>query len=178
MKNIIVVLGSARRGRVADAVAGYVREALATRTMLRAQFVDLAELNLPFYNNEHSPSSPDFKETNAAVTQWSQAVTHADAVVMLTPEYNHNLSALQKNAIDWLFPEWNNKPVVVIAYGWHGGKHALNVLRETATVVKFDLQEHIAQLTFNKELHPDGSLLNESEVRARITAALDDISHA
>lgn len=176
MKNIIIVVGSARKVRVADKIVQYVQDDLAKRNDINATVVDLEELHLPFYNNELAPSAPDFHEDNEAVHTWSKKVSDADAVLMITPEYNHNLSAIQKNAIDWLFAEWENKPVAVVAYGWYAGVHSIAALRELAPVVKMDLKPAIAQLGFTKELNPDGTLLDEPTVRERIKAAIDEIA--
>lgn len=175
MKNILVVIGSARTGRVADKVVKYVMADIESREDVTATVVDLAALNLPFYNNELPAMSPDHIQTDENVSTWSTLVSEADSVLFITPEYNHTLTAIQKNALDWLFFEWNDKPVTAVAYGWSGGSLAVATLREVLTNVKADIGQNMAQLGFMKDLNPDGSLLNEENVTAQIAAAIDEI---
>ncbi len=172
MKKVLVVIGSARKGRVADKVTTLVNSDLATRKDISVEAVDLAELQLPFFDNEYPPSNPEYKIENEIVQKWSDAVSGSDVVILVTPEYNHNLSAIEKNAIDSLFVEWNDKPVVVVSYGWSGGSKALAAIRELATVVKLDLKSS-AELYFMKDLQPDGSVIADGEATSKITAALD-----
>lgn len=175
MSNILVVVGSARVGRVADKILGYIKNDIEGREGATATVADLAELNLPFYNNEQPAMSPTHVQTDENVTAWSKLVADADSVVFITPEYNHNLSAIQKNALDWLFAEWNDKPVTAVAYGWSGGALAIAALREVLTNVKADIKQDMAQLGFMKDLNPDGSLLDDESVATQIAAAIDEV---
>lgn len=174
MKKILVVIGSARKGRVADKVTALVNLDLETRQNIAVETIDLAELNLPFFDNEHAPSNPDYKINDERVQKWSDLVSSSDVVVLITPEYNHNLSGIEKNAIDSLFVEWNDKPVITISYGWSGGSKALAAIRELAPVVKLDLKSS-AELYFMKDLQVDGSVVEGSETVDKITTALDSI---
>ena len=175
MSNILVVIGSARPGRVADKVLGYVQADLANRSDVTVTVVDLAEANLPFFNNENSPLSPDYVITDPAVQAWSEQVQAADSVLFITPEYNHSLSAIQKNALDSLGADWLNKPVTAVAYGWSGGSLAVANLREVLENLKAEHEHNIAQLAFMKDLNPDGSILDEASVTAQIAATIDEI---
>lgn len=175
MKNILVVVGSARKGRVADTITHYITDDLAKREDAAVTIADLAALDLPFYNDEYAPSHPDHHTDEPHVQAWSKLVREADAVVFVTPEYNHSLSAIQKNAIDWLYAEWEAKPVAVVAYGWYAGKHSLAAIREMASVIKIDLKPTPAQLTFTAELNVDGSAIDEAAIREKIKTALDEI---
>lgn len=175
MTNILVVIGSARTGRVADKVLDYIQADVEGRDDVTITVADLAKLNLPFYTNEQPAMSPDRVQTDENVATWSKLVSESDGVVFITPEYNHNLSAIQKNALDWLFFEWNDKPVTAVAYGWSGGALAIAALREVLTNVKAEVGIEMAQLGFMKDLNPDGTLLDEANVTAQIAAAIDEI---
>lgn len=175
MSKILVVIGSARPGRVADKVLGYIQEELITREGQEVIVADLAELNLPFFNNENSPLSPDYIITEPQVAAWSELVKASDSVIFITPEYNHTLTAIQKNALDSLGTDWFQKPATAVAYGWSGGSLAVLTLREVLKNLKADTKHSIAQLTFAKDLNPDGSILDEANVKAQITAAIDEI---
>lgn len=175
MSNLLIVVGSARVGRVADKVLDYIKADVKERDGVTVTVADLAKLNLPFYNNELPAMSPDRVQTDEHVAAWSKLVTEADGVVFITPEYNHNLSAIQKNAIDWLFTEWNDKPVTAVAYSWSGGARAVPALREVLLNVKADIKQDFAQLAFMKDLNPDGTILDDESVATQISAAIDEV---
>lgn len=176
MSNILVVIGSARKGRVADKVLEYIKGDLDKREGVTYTVADLKEINLPFFENENSPTSPEYVITDPAVIAWSEQVRAADSVLFITPEYNHTVSAIQKNAMDSLGPDWIEKPVSAVAYGWSGGSLAVLTLREVLENVKADVKHSIAQLGFMKDLNPDGTLLDEASVTMQIATAIDEIA--
>lgn len=176
MTNILAVIGSARPGRVADKVLEYIKTDVAGREGVELAVADLKEVNLPFFDNENSPLSPDYVITDANVAAWSEMVKAADAVVFITPEYNHTISAIQKNALDSLGADWDGKPVTAVAYGWSGGSLAVVTLREVLGNLKTDTKDAFAQLAFMKDLNVDGTLLDEASVTAQVKAAIDEIA--
>lgn len=175
MTKILAVVGSARKGRAADGVLKTVQKEAALIKSIDLTVADLAVLELPFYNNENSPSSPEYSETNKSVRAWGTLVEEADAVVFLMPEYNHTLSAIQKNAIDWLYNEWQNKPTGVVSYGWYGGSNSLVTLREIAKVIKIDIKTDPAELYFTKDITLDGSVIDEATVSKKIQTVLTSL---
>ena len=175
MSEVLIVIGSARPGRVAGKVAEYVKSDLASREGVNVKIADLKEIDLPFFDNENAPASPDYEITNPNAIAWSEMVTAADAIVFITPEYNHTLSAIEKNALDTLATQWVEKPVTAVAYGWTGGSLAVATLREVLGHLKADVKPSISQLGFMKDLNPDGSLLDEANVTAQIKTTLDEI---
>ena len=176
MSTILAVIGSARPGRVADKVLDYIKADVETREGVELKVADLKEVDLPFFDNENAPVSPEYTITDPNALAWSEMVKSADSVVFITPEYNHTLSAIQKNALDTLGTEWVEKPVTAVAYGWSGGSLAVATLREVLSNLKADAKSDFAQLGFMKDLNPDGSLLDEANVTAQIKAAIDQIA--
>ena len=176
MSNVLVVLGSARTGRVADKVASYVLKDIENREGVSATVADLKEIDLPFFNNENPPASPAYDITDEKVLAWQKMVVGADSVIFITPEYNHSLSAIQKNAIDTLGKEWEEKPVTAVAYGWSGGSLSLVTFREVMTHLKSKLGHDIAQLSFMKDINPDGTIIDQTAVEAAISAAIDEVA--
>jgi len=176
MSEILIVIGSARKGRVADKVLGYIQNDLAQRENVTATVADLKELQLPFFENEQPPLSPDFVIDDEKVAAWSELVKDADSILFITPEYNHTLSAIEKNALDSLGADWANKPITAVAYGWTGGSLAVETFRAVGENLKADVKQDIAQLGFMKDLNPDGTLLDEASVSAQIATTIDEIS--
>lgn len=176
MSTILAVIGSARPGRVAEKVLDYITSDIETRDGIDLVIADLKQINLPFFDNELAPVQPGYTITNPQAIAWRELVKNADSVVFITPEYNHTLSAIQKNALDTLGAEWEAKPVTAVAYGWTGGSLAVETLREVLGNLKADTKHDIAQLGFMKDLNPDGTLLDAQNVTAQIKAAIDEIA--
>lgn len=174
MTNILVVVGSARKGRVADNVVELVKNELSTKDNVTTTVADLKEINLPFFDGEVIPGDPSYVPTGVAV-DWQKMVQEADGVIFATPEYNHSMSAIQKNAIDTLFAEWVNKPVAIVGYGWSGGSLAQANAKIVLENLKATIMPTSANLHFMKDLNPDGSVLDEASVSAQITATVDEV---
>lgn len=176
MSNVLVVLSSAREGRAADNIFTLVEKDLSAREGINVTIADLKEIALPFFAHPLSPASPDYQPTDPAVIHWQQLVNEADAIVWLTPEYNHTLNAIQKNAIDSLKNEWEGKQIVVIGYGWNGASLSLVTLNEILPFLKADFKPNPAQLSFMKDINVDGTALDEAAVTEKIKTAIDEIA--
>lgn len=175
MSKILIVIGSARKGRVADIISEYVQAELTIHENVTVTIADLKEINLPFFDNEDAPLSPDYVITNPSVMAWSQMVLAADSLIFITPEYNHAMTAIQKNALDSLGAEWDKKPVTVVAYGWSGGSLAIANFQVVAGNLKADIKTNFSELKFMKDINPDGSLLDKASVTSQIKATINEI---
>ncbi|MDB5160233.1 MAG: hypothetical protein JWO99_496 [Candidatus Saccharibacteria bacterium] len=175
MSNVLVVLSSARKGRAADNIFDLVKKDLHTRDGVNIVVADLKDINLPFYAHELAPASPDYIPTDPAVIKWGKLVTEANAIVWLTPEYNHSLNAIQKNAIDSLKNEWIDKPIAIIGYGWTGGSLSIAALDHILPWLKADYKHNPAELAFMKDINVDGTALDEASVTEKIKTAIDEI---
>jgi NAD(P)H-dependent FMN reductase len=176
MSNVLVVLSSAREGRAADQVFELVKKDLEARDGVNIVVADLKEINLPFFAHALSPASPDYVPTDAAVIAWGKLVSEADAIVWLTPEYNHSLNAIQKNAIDSLKNEWIDKPIAIVGYGWTGASLAIAALDHILPFLKADYKQNAAELAFMQDINVDGTALNEASVTEKIKTAIDEIA--
>jgi NAD(P)H-dependent FMN reductase len=124
---IAIVLGSTRPGRNGEQVAHWVLEHAQKRTDAEFTLVDLKEVNLPLLDEPIPPSAGRYSQEHTKA--WSKTVSGFDAFVFVTPEYNHGTSAALKNAIDFLYAEWNNKAAGFVSYGSAGGVRAVEHLR-------------------------------------------------
>ena len=111
----MIIVGSVRPGRVGLPVSRWVESVAAERAGFEIDFVDLAELALPFMDEPNHPSKREY--TKPHTFAWSERVDAADAFIFVTPEYNHSYSPALKNAIDFLSQEWWRKPVGFVSYG-------------------------------------------------------------
>jgi NAD(P)H-dependent FMN reductase len=127
MTKIGIILGSTRPGRNGEAVAKWVLDVASKRTDAEFELVDLLDYNLPHLDEAVPPSMGQYSKPHTI--EWSNKIASFDGYVMVTPEYNHSTSGALKNAIDFLFAEWNNKAVGFVSYGAAGGTRAVEHLR-------------------------------------------------
>lgn len=132
MIKIQIILGSTRPRRFSEKPGKWIFELLQKRAEIAAELIDLRDYPLPFFDEPISPAMSKGGYSNKAVEKWANKVAEADGYIMVTPEYNHGYSAVLKNALDYLYYEWNNKPVGFVAYGGMGGARAVEQLREVA----------------------------------------------
>jgi len=127
MLKIGIILGSTRPGRNGEAVARWVYEIAQRRKDAEYQLIDIQQFNLPLLDEPVPPSMGRYSKDHTK--RWAAAMGALDAYVFVTPEYNHSTSAALKNAIDFLYAEWNNKAAGFVSYGSAGGARAVEHLR-------------------------------------------------
>jgi NAD(P)H-dependent FMN reductase len=127
MTRIGIILGSTRPNRNGEQVAKWVYETAALRSDADFELVDLRDYPLPHLDEPLPPSMGQYQ--NDHTKQWSDKIASFDGFVIVTPEYNHSTSGVLKNAIDYLYAEWNNKAVGFVSYGAVGGARAAEQLR-------------------------------------------------
>ena len=127
MTRMAVILGSTRPGRRGEPVAQWVMKRAQERTDAEFELIDLLEYPLP-HLDEPLPASMG-RYQNAHTQEWAATIGRFDGFVFVTPEYNHSTSGVLKNAIDYLYAEWNNKAMGVVSYGATGGTRAAEHLR-------------------------------------------------
>jgi len=127
--NIKIITGSTREGRFSDKAAAWIAEEVKKQDGVTVEILDLRDYEMPFFNEAVSPSFKKEPYENEAVARFTKKIEEGDAFIMVTPEYNHSTSGVLKNAIDWVSPEWNNKPIAFVSYGSVGGARAVEQLR-------------------------------------------------
>ncbi len=127
MLRVAVIIGSTRPGRNGEAVARWVHGIAKKRSDAEFELVDIADFNLPMLDEPVPPSMGMYSKPHTMV--WSEKIDSFDGYVFVTPEYNHATSGALKNAIDYLFKEWNNKAAGFVSYGAAGGARAAENLR-------------------------------------------------
>src|SRR4051795_8807309 len=147
MTRIGVILGSTRPGRRGAQVADWVMEHAKNRTDAEFELVDLADYPLPHLDEPLPPSMGQYQ--NAHTQDWAATIAQYDGFIFVTPEYNHSTSGVLKNAIDYLYAEWNNKAMGVVSYGAVGGARAAEQLRLIAGELQMaDVRTNVALSMF------------------------------
>jgi NAD(P)H-dependent FMN reductase len=129
---ITTIIGSTRRNRFSEKPARWISDRSAARDGVRAELLDLRDYPLPFFDEPISPARFHGTYPNSVAAAWAKKIDEADGYIIVSPEYNHGYSAVLKNALDWTFHEWNNKPVAFVSYGGVGGARGVEQLRLVA----------------------------------------------
>lgn len=127
MIRVAIIIGSTRPGRNGEAVGKWVYELAQKRTDAEYELVDLVDFNLPLLDEPVPPSMHQYSKQHTI--DWAAKIASFDAFVFVTAEYNHGIPGALKNAIDFLYKEWNNKAAGFVSYGSAGGTRAVEQLR-------------------------------------------------
>lgn len=157
--SILVITGSARRGRLSDRVSSFVMQRLARVDGVTAQLADLAAIDLPVMEERLGridPPPPGLVDLGAAIER-------ADAIVIVSPEYNHGYPGVLKNALDYFLPQFTRTPValVTVSGGGHGGVIAWSQLVPVLVYMgAFVLPQTVAVSKVQDTFAPDGTALD------------------
>jgi NAD(P)H-dependent FMN reductase len=133
MTVISVIVGSIRQGRFSEKPAQWILQRLENRYGIDARLLDLRDFPMPFFDRPMPPAMPGRQPyDNDVVKKWTAEIAGSDGFVFVTPEYNYGPAAVLKNAIDWVYPEWNRKAAAFVSYGGAVGARSVQQLRETA----------------------------------------------
>jgi NAD(P)H-dependent FMN reductase len=127
MIRVAIIVGSTRPGRKAEVVARWIDDIASKRSDAEFEVVDILDFNLPLLDEPVSPARGGYTQPHTKA--WSAKIDSFDAFVFVTPEYNHGPSGALKNALDFLYREWNNKAAAFVSYGGAGGTRAVEQLR-------------------------------------------------
>jgi NAD(P)H-dependent FMN reductase len=146
---IAIVLGSTRPGRNGEAVSHWMYEIAKKRPDDNFELVDIRDFNLPLLDEPIPPSMGQYTKDHTKI--WSAKIDSFDAYVFVTAEYNHGIPGALKNAIDFLFKEWNNKVAGFVSYGGTGGVRAVEQLRLVMAELKVATVRTQVQLSFHTD---------------------------
>ena len=166
MYNLKIISASTRPGRKGILVAAWVHELALKSTDFTVELLDLAEINLPFLDE---PEHPRLKKyTHEHTKRWSRIIEGADCLIFVTPEYNFGYPASLKNALDFLFQEWNYKPVGFVSYGGlSGGTRSVQQLKQVVTAQKMmPVAESVNIPFFTKYINDDKFTGDEALVKS------------
>lgn len=143
MIRIAIVLGSTRPGRLGKAVADWVDARASERGDATFDVLDVADFDLPLLDEPMPPSLGRYSLGHTKA--WSEAVDGFDGYIFVTGEYNHSIPGALKNAVDYLYKEWNNKAAGFVSYGSSGGIRAVEHFRAVAAELQMaDVRAQVA----------------------------------
>jgi len=173
MLKVAIITGSTRPGRKSEAVARWVFAIAAKRSDASFEVVDIAAFDLPLLDEAVPPSMGQYAKPHTKA--WAAKIATFDAFVFVTPEYNHSTSGALKNAIDFLFREWNDKAAGFVAYGGAGGTRAVEHLRLIMGEIKIaDVRTQVALSLFT-DFENFSTFKPRPQQEAAVNAMLDDL---
>ncbi|BDZ48457.1 FMN reductase [Frondihabitans sucicola] len=173
MTKIGIIIGSTRPGRNGKAVADWVYDRAVQRDDAEFELVDLRDFPLPHYDEEGSPARSTFDADHAVA--WTNKVAEFDGFVFVTPEYNHSTSGVLKNALDYVYTEWNNKAAAFVSYGGAGGARAVEHLRLVASELEMATVRNQVALSLMTDFENFSRLAPAPYQLSQLDAALDQV---
>ncbi len=170
-----VVISSTRPGRVGPAVARWFSDFAAEHSAFDVKLVDLADFNLPVYDEPRHPAMQQYE--HAHTKAWSESVSAADAFVFVTPEYNFNPPPSLVNALNYVYREWNYKACGFVSYGGvSGGLRAVQMAKQLVTTLKMmPMVEGVAVPMVGQSLDGQGAFVSNELIDHSAQQMLDEL---
>lgn len=175
MPQLLVVIASTRPGRAGLPIGEWFAERAREHGEFDVDVADLAAVALPLLDEPNHPRLRQYVHQHTK--DWSATVEAADAIVLVTPEYNHSYPAALKNAIDYLHEEWRDKPVGFVSYGGvAAGTRAVQHLKPVVAQLRMVAAAEAVSIPFHTQfLDEDGRVQANDVMEQSATAMLDEL---
>jgi len=175
MKNIQVIIGSVREGRLGKRIADWLLSEIGNNPDFNFEVIDLKDWHLPMKMETALPASGSYSDPQTI--KWATKVAKADGYIFITPEYNHGYPASLKNAIDHLYLEWQKKPVAFVGYGVLGAARSIEQLAQvTSQIGMMPLQmSSINIISLRDAFDEDGKLMGD-HVKGNIEKMIEQLN--
>ena len=174
MPTLTVIVGSTRPGRAGQPIAEWFAERARAHGGFDVEIADLAQIGLPLLDEPNHPRLGQY--TQQHTKDWSALIDRADAVVVVTPEYNYGYPASIKNAIDFLHREWRDKPVGFVSYGGvAAGTRAVQQLKQVVTTLRMVPVFDSVNIPFHTQLIADGKFHANDVLDQAADTMLDEL---
>ncbi|MBS1599988.1 MAG: NAD(P)H-dependent oxidoreductase [Bacteroidetes bacterium] len=170
-----IIIASTRPGRKGPHIAEWVYDVVKKNEAFETELIDLAAINLPFLDEPHHPRLKKYEQQHTK--DWSAKIDPADAFIIVTPEYNFGYPATLKNALDFLYQEWNYKPVGIVSYGGiSAGLRAAQMLRQVFASLKLiPLAESVSIPFFAKHINEQGKFITDETLDHNLTTMINEL---
>ncbi len=171
-----IIIGSTRPGRVGPKIAAWFTAQAELHGGFTVELVDLADMALPLFDEPNHPRMGQY--THEHTKKWAATIDRADALVFVIPEYNHSVNGATKNAIDFLYNEWQHKPVAFVSYGGiAAGIRAVQALKPVVAALKMvPIVDAVTIPMFFQFLTEDGSFVPDEATNAAAQATLTELA--
>ena len=174
MPRLLIIIASTRPGRVGLPVGRWFERVAREHGGFEVQVADLAEVALPFLDEPHHPRLR--KYTHEHTHAWSATVDAADAIVLVTSEYNYGYPAPLKNALDYLSQEWRHKALGFVSYGGiAAGTRSVQQLKQVTGAVGLVSVQSLVNIAWVGQKIADGELQADQAMEDAARAMLDEM---
>lgn len=163
-KSIALIVTSHRGIRVGPNIGSLVQKVLqpaADTANIALKLVDVKSFNLPVFSESFPPkalAAQGLKHELESARAWAAEIASHDAYIFLVSEYNSGMSGAAKNAIDYLWEGFVEKPVAIISYGTAGGSSANENASKVLGGMGLVVVEPRVELPFSGGIGPDATL--------------------
>ena len=169
-----VIIGSTRPGRIGPSIATWIAGIAASHPAFEVEIVDVADAGLPLFDEPNHPMLAQYVHDHTKA--WSATIARGDAYVFVVPEYNHGVNAAMKNAIDFLYQEWQRKPVGFVSYGGvSAGTRAVQQLKQITAALRMVAVVEAVYLPFPQTQIDNGVFTPPDASVIAANAMLDEI---
>lgn len=170
-----VIITSTRPGRVGPPLGTWFAEAAKAHGKFEPVLVDLADFNLPVFDEPKHPRLQQYQ--HAHTKRWSESVDAADAYAFVTPEYDYFPPSALVNAITFVSREWNYKPAGLVSYGGiSGGLRGAQATRSLLSSVKImPIPEGVPVPMFTQYIDDEGVFRPTDPIAAGAKLMLDEL---
>ncbi|MDQ2720930.1 MAG: NAD(P)H-dependent oxidoreductase [Bacteroidota bacterium] len=175
MYNLKIIIASTRPGRKGISIGNWFNEIAKKDAAFNVEVLDLAKINLPFLDEPNHPRLQQY--TKEHTKEWSKSIDAADAFVFIIPEYNYSVPPTLLNAIDFLYKEWNYKPVGIVSYGGvSAGTRSAQMCKQVITAAKMmPLAEGVNLPFFAKHIDENGKFVPDPEADKSVETLLQEL---
>lgn len=171
---IAVVIGSTRPGRICPSIAAWTRDTLAAESRLDYELLDLADLGLPMLDEPLKAALQQYQHDHTKA--WSAIASSFDGFFFVFPQYNWGYPGVLKNALDFLYFEWRDKPATMLTYGTRGGNKAAAAFSGVLNGLHMRvLDTHVEAITTDDDVDADWQLIDVERTLAPTTETLRKI---
>ncbi len=170
---IAIIIGSTRPNRKSEKVGKWVAEQAAERDAFEAELVDLADQGLPIFDEGIPPGAGKYEHEHTK--RWAALIDSFDGFVFVTPEYNHGIPGVLKNALDFVYGEWNDKVAGFVGYGNTGGARSVEQLRLVMGELQVaDVRSAVALSIFT-DFDKENNLIPDERHSKKLNAMFDEL---
>lgn len=165
--NLAIIVGTTRQNRQTSKLAKWVANTAAAGEKVTVTVLDLADYPMPIFEEPVSPRYNPHREIHPVAQRWLNDLQAADAYIVVTPEYNHSIPGVLKNAFDYIDWQLQRKPSAIVSHGTVGGAraamHLKEILSEAHTV---PIQNFVAFTGLSHGIDEQGNLAAELAEKA------------
>lgn len=166
-----VIIASTRPGRKGPLVADWFLKIVESDPNFEVEVLDLKKIDLPLMDEPNHPRMQ--KYVNEHTKNWSKKINEGDAFIVVTPEYNYGYPATLKNALDFLFLEWAEKPMGFVSYGGiSGGTRSVQEIKNTVTTFGMMPLPQAVNIPFFSQFINDNGVFEGNDISVKAAKTL------